>query len=300
MRLDFAVAPPGLEPGRPLGPKILSLLRMPFRQGALGGLGIALAGGALLPKVSLLDAQETAFLAGVAGVDGFEEALGLDEPGFELFVDVEDQHQVFGFEVAGDGRVVPAALREQRRTQEIRDVAAAGVVDVSQLFAKLREREVPEHGDFAAGGVPRDLGQLVERQAHQAQAGQELAELLDNIDPGSVPAQFRPLLDLAPAWAIGDDLLRHRRLASAPRRELDSFLAAIDPLADPLERWCRVQSQEVPAPVAAVILPGFKPPKRAAGAVTLRGRLSDGFAVHNGIASYLRLERARVSTGFSP
>jgi hypothetical protein len=55
-----------------------------------------------------------------------------------------------------------------------------------------------------------------------------------------------------------------------------------------------------PAPVAAVILPGFRPPKRAAGAVTLRGRLSYGFAIHNGIASYLRLERARVSTGFSP
>jgi hypothetical protein len=55
-----------------------------------------------------------------------------------------------------------------------------------------------------------------------------------------------------------------------------------------------------PSPVAAVILPGFRPPKRAAGAVTLRGRLSYGFAIRNGIASYLRLERARVSTGFSP
>ena len=55
-----------------------------------------------------------------------------------------------------------------------------------------------------------------------------------------------------------------------------------------------------PSPVAAVILPGFHPPKRATGAVTLRGRLSYGFAIRNGIASYLRLERARVSTGFSP
>ncbi|HEY7239873.1 MAG TPA: hypothetical protein VH600_11940 [Burkholderiales bacterium] len=55
-----------------------------------------------------------------------------------------------------------------------------------------------------------------------------------------------------------------------------------------------------PSPVAAVILPGFRPPKRATGAVTLRGRLSYGFAVRNGIASYLRLERARISTAFSP
>ena len=55
-----------------------------------------------------------------------------------------------------------------------------------------------------------------------------------------------------------------------------------------------------PSPVAAVILPGFRPPKHASGAVTLRGRLSYGFAIRNGIASYLRLERARVSTGFSP
>ena len=55
-----------------------------------------------------------------------------------------------------------------------------------------------------------------------------------------------------------------------------------------------------PSPVAAVILPGFRPPKRASGAVTLRGRLSYGFAIQNGIASYLRLERARVSTWFSP
>jgi hypothetical protein len=52
--------------------------------------------------------------------------------------------------------------------------------------------------------------------------------------------------------------------------------------------------------VAAVILPGFKLPKHATGAVTLRGRLSYGFAVRDGIASYLRLERARVSTAFSP
>jgi hypothetical protein len=55
-----------------------------------------------------------------------------------------------------------------------------------------------------------------------------------------------------------------------------------------------------PSPVAAVILPGFRLPKHANGAVTLRGRLSYGFAIRNGIASYLRLERARVSTGFSP
>jgi hypothetical protein len=55
-----------------------------------------------------------------------------------------------------------------------------------------------------------------------------------------------------------------------------------------------------PSPVAAVILPGFRPPKHVSGAVTLRGRLSYGFAIQNGIASYLRLERARVSTGFSP
>ena len=55
-----------------------------------------------------------------------------------------------------------------------------------------------------------------------------------------------------------------------------------------------------PAPVAALILPGFKLPKHAAGAVTLRGRLAYGFAIQKGIASYLRLERARLSTGFSP
>jgi hypothetical protein len=48
------------------------------------------------------------------------------------------------------------------------------------------------------------------------------------------------------------------------------------------------------------MLPGFKLPKHAAGAVTLRGRLAYGFAIRNGVASYLRLERARVSTGFSP
>jgi hypothetical protein len=55
-----------------------------------------------------------------------------------------------------------------------------------------------------------------------------------------------------------------------------------------------------PAPVAAMILPGFKLPKHATGAVTLRGRLAYGFTIQKGIASYLRLERARVSTGFSP
>jgi hypothetical protein len=53
-------------------------------------------------------------------------------------------------------------------------------------------------------------------------------------------------------------------------------------------------------PVAAVVLPGFRPPRRINGEVTLRGRLSYGFAVRNGIASHLRLERARISGTFSP
>lgn len=53
-------------------------------------------------------------------------------------------------------------------------------------------------------------------------------------------------------------------------------------------------------PVAAVVLPGFKLPRHAAGAVTLRGRLAFGLSIQNGIASHLRLERARVSTAFAP
>jgi len=50
----------------------------------------------------------------------------------------------------------------------------------------------------------------------------------------------------------------------------------------------------------SVILPGFRLPKHAIGAITLRGRLSYGLALRDGIASHLRLERARVSTTFSP
>jgi hypothetical protein len=51
-----------------------------------------------------------------------------------------------------------------------------------------------------------------------------------------------------------------------------------------------------PAPVAAIALPGFK--AAAAGAVKLKGRLAYGFAVHEGRASFLRLEHARISWGF--
>lgn len=54
------------------------------------------------------------------------------------------------------------------------------------------------------------------------------------------------------------------------------------------------------APVAAIILPGFRRPKHAFGPVTLRGRLSYGLDIRGGIASYLRLERARVATIYSP
>jgi hypothetical protein len=53
-------------------------------------------------------------------------------------------------------------------------------------------------------------------------------------------------------------------------------------------------------PVAAVVLPGFRLPRRTDGEVTLRGRLSYGFTVRNGIASHLRLERARLSGTYSP
>ena len=54
------------------------------------------------------------------------------------------------------------------------------------------------------------------------------------------------------------------------------------------------------ATAAAVLLPGFRPPKHWFGPITLRGRLSYGLAVRGGVASYLRLERARVVTVYSP
>ena len=108
-------------------------------------------------REALFDAKEAAFLAGTAGVDGFEESLGLDEPRFEIFVDVEHEDQIFVFEVAGEGRVVAAAAREEWRALEVDDVAARGIVDVPELFAKLAEREVAQQRHFAAGGMASDL-----------------------------------------------------------------------------------------------------------------------------------------------
>jgi hypothetical protein len=49
------------------------------------------------------------------------------------------------------------------------------------------------------------------------------------------------------------------------------------------------------SPVAAIALPGFT---KGEGAVTLRGRLSYGFAMDaRGKASFLRLEEAKVAVG---
>jgi hypothetical protein len=50
-------------------------------------------------------------------------------------------------------------------------------------------------------------------------------------------------------------------------------------------------------PVPAIVLPGFRAGRKAGCAVVLRGRLSYGLAFREGKASWLRLERARVSTG---
>jgi hypothetical protein len=50
-------------------------------------------------------------------------------------------------------------------------------------------------------------------------------------------------------------------------------------------------------PVPAIVLPGFRVKNKERSAVVLRGRLSYGLAFREGKASWLRLERARVSTG---
>lgn len=57
-----------------------------------------------------------------------------------------------------------------------------------------------------------------------------------------------------------------------------------------------------PVPVAAIQLPGFRAGAGATGAspVRLRGRLSYGFAIaKDGSASFLRIEGARIDTGFA-
>src|SRR5688572_8535405 len=89
------------------------------------------------------DAQQAAFLATVAvrGVHRREQPIRLDQPGFEVLVDVEDEDHVLGFEIAADGGVMSDASAENLFPGEVDDIAAGRVVGVAHLLAELFERQ---------------------------------------------------------------------------------------------------------------------------------------------------------------
>jgi hypothetical protein len=63
-----------------------------------------------------LEEEEAAVVAAraVDGVHRPEQPLGRDEPRAEVLVDVEDQYEVLGLEVAGDRRVMAVPLPKRR------------------------------------------------------------------------------------------------------------------------------------------------------------------------------------------
>ena len=96
------------------------------------------------------------------GVDRGKESVPLHEPGLEVRVHVQDEDEVFCFEITADGRVVAAACAEDGFAGEVDDVAPAWVVAPAEVFAKRARSEVPEYGDFVLMVGARDFAQLVE------------------------------------------------------------------------------------------------------------------------------------------
>ena len=116
--------------------------------------------------------QEASLLAGgqIRRVHGFEQAVRVDEKRFVARVHVENEHQVAVLEEPPDGRKVAVTLTKQWRPVKVDHVASFRIVRAAQVFAELLVGEVAEHRHLAARARAGHAGQLVERQAAQADA----------------------------------------------------------------------------------------------------------------------------------
>jgi hypothetical protein len=114
--------------------------------------------------------QQPTLLGAVERIYGGKQARALDQPWLEVRVDVKDEHHVLGFEIAPDRRMMSDAGPEYLRAAEVHDVASARFVGAAQMLPKLFFAEIAQDGDFPTGIGSRDIGQLVQRQANQAQA----------------------------------------------------------------------------------------------------------------------------------
>ena len=80
-----------------------------------------------------------------------EETLARNEPRTERSVDVEDQDEVFRFQVARDRRVMAGALSEEEAALEVDDVTTRRVVRTAEVRAKLFEELTSTTVGFDAG-----------------------------------------------------------------------------------------------------------------------------------------------------
>ena len=85
-------------------------------------------------------------------------------------IDIKDEDQVLVFEKAANRRMMSGASPKYSLAAEVHDVASTRIVGAAQMLPKLIFAEIAQEGDFPGRIGPRDIGQLVQRKAHDAHA----------------------------------------------------------------------------------------------------------------------------------
>jgi hypothetical protein len=68
------------------------------------------------------------------------------------------------------------------------------------------------------------------------------------LDEAEVPEGLRHLIPFAKHWCIGDDRERSDLMWLTPAEDLSSFVAAVWPVREEIERWSRSRRQDIPVP----------------------------------------------------
>src|SRR6266542_1373181 len=123
-------------------------------------------------RATSLDEDDPPLLArrAVGRVHRIVETIGLDEPWPVFLVDVEHEDEIFVLQIAGNRRMMTAAGAEERTSREVDDITARWVIGGVQVLAEGREIQVAQNGDLSSEPGPRQVGELVERDATRQHA----------------------------------------------------------------------------------------------------------------------------------
>ena len=90
----------------------------------------------------LFNQQKPTLPIAIKGIYRVEQTLTRDQPWLVLRVDIEDEHKIFRFKITADQRKMPDAGPEYSLAAKVYDVAASGIIRVTQMLAKFFFAEI--------------------------------------------------------------------------------------------------------------------------------------------------------------